>query len=83
MRHGAGFAPSRVWSAAVIGICLWPNVSAWLMVRPLSFRPLVRGALETGARYGELCALTCGDYNPDSGTIHIKKSKSGKERQLF
>ena len=47
------------------------------------FRPLVRGALETGARYGELCALTCGDYNPDSGTIHIRKSKSGKERHII
>ena len=29
------------------------------------FRPLVRGALETGARYGELRRLRCGDFNPD------------------
>jgi len=39
--------------------------------------------LETGARYGELCRLECGDYNPDSGTIHIRKSKSGKERHII
>ena len=47
------------------------------------FRPLVRGGLETGARYGDLCRLQCGDYNPDSGTIHIRKSKSGKGHHII
>jgi integrase len=47
------------------------------------FRLLVRGALETGARYGERCRLKCGDFNPDSGTVHIRKSKSGKERHII
>jgi integrase len=47
------------------------------------FRLLLRGALETGARYGELCRLQCGDYNRDSGTIHIRKSKSGRERHII
>jgi integrase len=47
-----------------------------------NFRDVLRGALETGARYGELCRLECGDYNPDSGTIHIRNSKSGKERHI-
>jgi integrase len=47
------------------------------------FRLLVRGALETGARYGELCRLKCGDFNADSGTVHIRKSKSGKERHII
>jgi integrase len=47
------------------------------------FRLVLRGALETGARYGELCRLQCGDYNRDSGTIHIRKSKSGKERHII
>jgi integrase len=46
------------------------------------FRLLVRGALETGARYGELCRMVSGDFNPDSGTIHIRKSKSGRERHI-
>jgi integrase len=49
----------------------------------LEFRPLVRGALETGARHSELCRLTCGDYNPDSGTVHIARSKSGKDRHII
>jgi integrase len=47
------------------------------------FRPLVRGALETGARYGELCRLRCGDFNPDAGTIRIRLSKSGHERHII
>jgi integrase len=46
------------------------------------FRRLVQGALETGARYGELCALTVSDFNPDSGTVTIRQSKSGKPRHV-
>jgi integrase len=46
-------------------------------------RPLVRAALETGCRYGELAALVCGDYLPDSGTLHIARSKTGKGRHVI
>ena len=46
------------------------------------FRLLVRAALATGARYGELAALKVGDFNPDSGTIHIRTSKSGRGRHV-
>jgi integrase len=46
------------------------------------FRRLVQGALETGARYGELCALTVSDFNPDSGTVTIRESKAGKPRHV-
>ena len=46
------------------------------------FRLLVRAALETGARYGELCRLHVEDYNPDSGTIHVRLSKSGDSRHI-
>jgi integrase len=49
---------------------------------PADFRRLVQGALETGARYGELCALTVSDFNPDSGTIAVRQSKSGKPRHI-
>jgi integrase len=47
------------------------------------FRVLVRAALETGARYGELCRLRVEDYNPDSGTLHIRLSKSGDSRHII
>jgi integrase len=46
------------------------------------FRLLLRGALETGARYGELTRLRCADYNIDAGTIHIAESKSGRDRHI-
>ena len=46
------------------------------------FRRLAQAALTTGARYGELTALRVSDFNPDSGTIHIRTSKSGKGRHI-
>ena len=46
------------------------------------FRPLVRAALETGCRYGELVRLEVADFNPDAGTVTIRKSKSGKARHV-
>jgi integrase len=46
------------------------------------FRLLVRAALETGARYSELTRLVVCDFNPDAGTLHIRQSKSGKERHI-
>ena len=46
------------------------------------FRTLVRAALATGCRYGELCALRVGAYNPDVGTVHIAQSKSGHSRDV-
>lgn len=46
------------------------------------FRALVHGALVTGARCGELAALEVTDFNADSDTIHIRKSKSGKPRHV-
>jgi integrase len=47
------------------------------------FRPLVQAALETGCRYGELTRLTVADFNPDAGTVHISKSKTGKPRDVY
>jgi integrase len=46
------------------------------------FRKLVQAALETGARYSELAALQVCDFNPDSGKVAIRKSKSGKSRHV-
>lgn len=47
-----------------------------------SFRYLVQTALLTGCRFGELAALRVNDFNPDSGTLHIRTSKSGKGRHV-
>jgi len=46
------------------------------------FRLLVQAALETGARLGELVALQVHDFNPDTGTLAIRQSKSGKPRHV-
>ncbi len=45
------------------------------------FRLLVRGALLTGACYGELTTLKVSDYT-DNQTIYIHQSKSGKPRHI-
>ena len=46
----------------------------------VDFRDLVRGALLTGCRYGELIALRAADYNDDAGTVTVRESKAGKVR---
>jgi integrase len=48
----------------------------------LDFRRLARGALETGARYGELVRLKVSDFSHNSGTVSIRKSKSSKSRHI-
>jgi integrase len=48
----------------------------------LDFRRLAQAALVSGARYGELAALRVSDFNPDSGTVHVRTSKSGKGRHI-
>ena len=46
-------------------------------------RSLVRAGLETGARYSELARMEAHDFNPDSNTVTIGKSKSGKARHVI
>ena len=50
---------------------------------PTDLRTLVRGALLTGARYGELCRLRVADVNLDSGTLAIRHAKGGKPRHII
>ncbi|TLU71260.1 tyrosine-type recombinase/integrase [Lichenicoccus roseus] len=46
------------------------------------FHDLVHAALLTGCRFGELAALQAGDFNRDSGTLHVRISKSGHGRHV-
>ena len=46
------------------------------------FRKLVQAALETGARYGELTRLTAATSTPESGTLAVRVSKTGKPRHV-
>jgi integrase len=47
-----------------------------------SFRKLVEGALQTGARYGELCRLIVSDLNADTGTVAVRVAKGGRPRHI-
>jgi integrase len=47
------------------------------------FRPMIEAALCTGARYAELGRLEVQDFDPDAGTLAIRKSKSGKPRTIY
>lgn len=47
------------------------------------FRPLVTAALLTGARYGELIRFRVQDYNSETGTLHVRVSKTGKSRHVM
>jgi integrase len=49
---------------------------------PPDFRRLVRGALETGCRYGELTGMRVSDFDSDAGTVAVRESKSGKMRHV-
>jgi integrase len=47
------------------------------------FRSLVQAALQTGARYGELCRLEVRDFSGDAGALHIRQSKTGRQRHII
>lgn len=49
----------------------------------VNFRPLVRGAITTGARYSELTLLRVHDFDPATSTIYLRNTKSGKHRTLY
>ena len=46
------------------------------------FRDLVRAAIATGCRYGELARLEVRDLNRDAATLLIREAKSGKPRHV-
>lgn len=46
------------------------------------FRPLIRAALLTGCRYGELIRLKAADFDAQRKTIHITETKNGKPRHI-
>ncbi len=47
-----------------------------------AFRSLVRAALLTGCRYGELTRMRASDFIPEAGTITVRESKAGKPRHV-
>jgi integrase len=46
------------------------------------FETLVKAALLTGARYGELTAMRVDAFDPKNETVFVEKSKNGKARHI-
>jgi integrase len=47
-----------------------------------AFRDMIRAALVTGCRYGELTRIRVADFNADAGVVTVRESKSGKPRHI-
>ena len=54
------------------------EVKRLLNAAPKDLRTLLQGALMTGARRGELVTLRCRSYDPETKTLRIYQSKTGK-----
>lgn len=52
-------------------------------VCPNDLQQIVKGALFTGCRYGELCRLKVIDFNQEANTMAVRISKSGKSRHAI
>jgi integrase len=59
------------------------EVAALLEKSEPDFALLVRGALYTGMRYGELTALEVRDFDPARGTLSLRVSKTGERDVLL
>jgi integrase len=85
---------NRVWSMVRAGLNLafkdgkvasdlaWRRVEPFKAVDAARVRWLTVSEAKTGARFGELIRLECQDFNPDSGTIHVQRSKTGEGRHV-
>ncbi len=47
------------------------------------FRPMVKAALLTGARYDELARLEVRDFDRQSATVILRETKAGKSRAVY
>jgi integrase len=49
---------------------------------PEDFGRIVRGAMLTGCRYGELCRAVACDFDGDAGTLLVREAKAGRPRHV-
>ncbi|QHS51726.1 site-specific integrase [Edaphobacter sp. 12200R-103] len=68
--------------AAKIRFLSVSELKAFIPVCETDFRRLVKGALVTGARYGELAAMFVEDFNEPNGTVYVATSKNGESRHI-
>lgn len=58
------------------------EVTALINACDADFQTLVKAALLTGCRYGELTAMRVDAFNADNETMFVEKSKNGKARHV-
>jgi len=75
-------APFRAVEAPVVRYLTEAECVRLVNAAAPDFRPLVRAALLTGCRYGELTTLRAADFNQDAGRLLIRTSKAGKPRHV-
>ena len=75
--------PFRAVDAPVIRYLTDAECARLVNAASPEFRPMVRAALLTGCRYGELAQLRAADFNPDAGTLLIRTGKAGRPRHVI
>lgn len=74
--------PNREVDVAVISYLEMEQVHRLVNACEEPFRDIVRGALVTGARYGELTRMQVRDFNRDALSITVRESKAAKPRHI-
>lgn len=74
--------PFREADAAVVHFLSADDCRGLINACQGAFRNLVKGALLTGCRYGELTRMRVSDFNAEAGTITVRESKAGKPRHV-
>jgi integrase len=74
--------PYREVDAPVVRFLSVPECIRLVNACEPTFRELVRAALVTGCRYGELTRMQASDFNAQAGTISVLLSKAGKARHV-
>lgn len=74
--------PFREADAAVVHFLSESECRRLVNASEGGFRDLVRAALLTGCRYGELIKMRASDFGIEAGTITVRESKAGKPRHV-
>ncbi len=78
----ADVKPFREADKAKVRYLLDDEITRLVNACPPDFRAMVTAALMTGCRYGELCIMKAGDFDPQAWTVTIGVSKGGKPRHV-
>ena len=65
------------------GFLTTPEAKRLINVCDPDFRSIVRAALLTGCRYGEIIAMRVGDVNLESASVHVPITKNNKPHDAF